>query len=231
MSRHRAHACHPHHHGCHGHHGPSHGDGPFHHHPFPFIIMSRRRFQRGHCPHPPHGPPPWVLELIGAHQRPERGEVRWLVLEAIEGEPKHGYAIIQAIAERSRGAYKPSPGSIYPLLQMLEEMELVECTAEGQRKLYSLTEAGRAELDERREEIEQSWSRLGGDFGWTEAFDFHSLGRRVRRTMRAIRMGVRRGRIGPEEIRRIKSIFDQALGDVEAILRGAAPADQPAGEE
>jgi DNA-binding PadR family transcriptional regulator len=222
MSLHRTHSCH------HGHHD-------WHPHPpFPFAAMSRRRFQRGHCPHPPpvhHGPPPWVLELIGAHQRPERGEVRWLVLEALEGEPKHGYAIIQAIAERSKGAYKPSPGSIYPLLQLLEEMELVESVAEGKRKLYSLTEAGRAELDEHREELDQSWARLGGDFGWTEAFDFHSLGRRVRRTMRAIRTGVRRGRIGSDEIRQIKSIFDQALGDVEAILKGTASAKQPADEE
>ena len=172
-----------------------------------------------------------MLELIGARGRPERGEVRWLVLEALEDGPKHGYGIIQAITDRSKGAYKPSPGSIYPTLQLLEEMELVECTRDGSRKVFSLTDAGRAELDEHREELEQSWARLGGDFGWTEAFDFHALGMRVRRTMRAIRIGVRRGRIGQPEIKRIKAIFDAALDEIEAILKGQAPTQEVAGEE
>jgi DNA-binding PadR family transcriptional regulator len=213
MSRTHAHACPP----C---------------HPFPHVMMTRRRFHRGRPPMPPHhGPPPWVLEMIGARGRPERGEVRWLVLEALEGGPKHGYGIIQHIEERTKGAYKPSPGSIYPTLQLLEEMELVACVREGSRKLYSLTDTGRAELADHCDDVKQSYSRLGGDFGWTEAFDFHALGMRVRRTMRAIRMGVRRGRIGAPEIQRIKAVFDQALDEIEAILKGQAPAEGPAGEE
>lgn len=213
MSRPHAHACHP----C---------------HPFPVVMMTRRRFHRGPHPMPPHhGPPPWVLEMLGARGRPERGEVRWLVLEALEDGPKHGYGIIQAIEERTKGTYKPSPGSIYPTLQLLEEMELVGCTRDGSRKVYGLTDAGRAELDGHRDEVEQSYARLGGDFGWTEAFDFHALGMRVRRTMRAIRIGVRRGRIGAPEIQRIKAVFDQALGEIEAILKGGAQMQEPAGEE
>ncbi len=222
MSRHHAHACQPDH--------PHRWNAPP---PFPFMMMSRRRYTRGRCapPPPPHGPPPWVLELIGARGRPERGEVRWLVLEALESGPKHGYGIIQAISDRTKGAYKPSPGSIYPTLQMLEEMELVDRSRDGSRKVYGLTDAGRAELDEHRDEVEQSYARLGGDFDWTEAFDFHTLGRRVRRTFRAIRMGVRRGRIGPAEIQRIKAIFDAALTEVEAILKGQAPVKEPVGQE
>ncbi len=194
-------------------------------HPFPFVKMSRRRFHRGRCSSPPphHGPPPWVLEMIGARGRPERGEVRWLVLEALEDGPKHGYGIIQVVEERTKGAYKPSPGSIYPTLQLLEEMELVDCSPDGSRKVFGLTDAGRAELEEHRDEVEQSYARLGGDFRWTEAFDFHALGRRVRKTMRAIRIGVRRGRVGPQEIQRIKAAFDRALGEIDAILRGEAP--------
>ena len=212
MSRTHAHTCHP-------------------RHPFPFVKMSRRRFHRGRPPMPPHGPPPWVLEMLGARNRPERGEVRWLVLEALEDGPKHGYGIIQAITDRSKGAYKPSPGSIYPTLQLLEEMELVDRERDGSRKVYSLTDAGRAELDSHRDELEQSWARLGGDFDWTEAFDFHALGMRVRRTMRAIRMGVRRGKIGQQEILLIKAVFDQALDEIEAILKGRTPTQRPANEE
>jgi DNA-binding PadR family transcriptional regulator len=194
-------------------------------HPHPFMHMTRRRF-RGRHPMHPHGPPPWVLEMIGARGRPERGEVRWLVLEALESGPKHGYGIIGVIEERTKGAYKPSPGSIYPTLQLLEEMELVACSRDGSRKLYELTDAGRAELEGRRDEVEQSYTRLGGDFGWTEAFDFHSMGMRVRRTMRAIRVGVRRGRIGQAEIKRIKAVMDRALGEIESILKGEGATEE-----
>jgi len=220
MSRTHAHTCH---------HGHPHGWPS--HHPFPVILMSRRRFHGRCAPPQPHGPPPWVLELIGARGRPERGEIRWLVLEALESGPTHGYGIIQAITDRSKGTYKPSPGSIYPTLQLLEEMELVECTRDGTRKVYALTDAGLAELEEHRDELEQSWTRLGGDFGWTEAFDFHALGMRVRRTMRAIRIGVRRGRIGQPEIKRIKAVFDAALTEIEGILKGQAPVQEPGTEE
>jgi DNA-binding PadR family transcriptional regulator len=208
MSRTHAHACHP-------------------RHPFPFVMMSRHRFHRGHPPMPHHhGPPPWVLEMLGARGRPERGEVRWLVLEALEDGPKHGYGIIQAIEQRTKGSYKPSPGSIYPTLQLLEEMDLVQCAQDGSRKVYELTDTGRAELEAHRDEVDQSYARLGGDFGWTEAFDFHALGMRVRHTMRAIRMGVRRGRVGQGEIRHIKAVFDRALDEIEAILKGQAPAEE-----
>jgi len=193
-----------------------------HPHPFPFAFMARMRGHGDDCcgPRPPFGPPPWILDLIGARGRPERGEVRWLVLEALEDGPKHGYAIIQAIEERSKGAYKPSPGSVYPTLQMLEELDLVQVQAEGSRKLYALTEAGRKELEEHRPELEDCCERLDDGVGWSEAFDFHGLGHRVRRTLHAIHAGVRRGRIGTAELKRIKEVLDQALSEVDAILKG-----------
>jgi DNA-binding PadR family transcriptional regulator len=84
------------------------------------------------------GPPP----------RPERGVVRYLILDAIRDQPRHGYEIIQAIGEKSHGAYRPSPGVVYPTLQMLEEMQLARAEARDERKAYSLTESGAAELKE-----------------------------------------------------------------------------------
>ncbi len=59
----------------------------------------------------------------------------------------HGYEMIQEIAERSGGAWKPSPGSVYPTLQMLEDEGLIESASEGGKKLFSLTEAGLAEAE------------------------------------------------------------------------------------
>jgi DNA-binding PadR family transcriptional regulator len=72
-----------------------------------------------------------------------RGDIRTAILSALAEEPMHGYQIIQAIESRTGGAWKPSPGSIYPTLQLLADEELVTSEQVGERKVYSLTEAGR----------------------------------------------------------------------------------------
>ncbi len=79
----------------------------------------------------------------------------------------HGYEMIQEIAERSGGAWKPSPGSVYPTLQLLEDEGLIVSESEGGKKLFSLTGAGRAAADE------------GADAPWEEAsrgVDWEALG-------------------------------------------------------
>lgn len=73
-----------------------------------------------------------------------RGDIRTAILVALTEQPMHGYQIIQAIETRTDGAWKPSPGSIYPTLQLLADEGLVSSEQVGERKVYSLTEAGRA---------------------------------------------------------------------------------------
>lgn len=72
-----------------------------------------------------------------------RGDIRTAILVALTEEPMHGYQIIQAIEKSTNGAWKPSPGSIYPTLQLLADEGLVSAEQVGERKVYSLTEAGR----------------------------------------------------------------------------------------
>lgn len=74
-----------------------------------------------------------------------RGDVRAAILALLAEAPMHGYQIIQQIEERSGGAWKPSPGSVYPTLQLLTDEGVIEVEEAGGRKTYSLTEAGRAE--------------------------------------------------------------------------------------
>ena len=76
-----------------------------------------------------------------------RGDVRAAVLAILAEKPMHGYQIIQEIEERSGGAWKPSPGSVYPTLQMLADEGLIAADEAGGKKTYSLTDAGRAEVD------------------------------------------------------------------------------------
>jgi DNA-binding PadR family transcriptional regulator len=106
--------------------------------------------------------------------------VRASILALLKDRPMHGYEMIQEIAERSGGAWKPSPGSVYPTLQLLEDEGLIASEAEGGKKLFSLTAAGReaAEAGPEAPWEEASrgvdWEALGeirqAGFGLMEAF-------------------------------------------------------------
>src|SRR5689334_3449689 len=94
------------------------------------------------------GRPWWAGAMDEPTPRAERGEIRYLVLDAIRERPRHGYEVIQHIEQRASGTYRPSPGVIYPTLQMLEELghaRIVE--AEG-RKAYEITDEGRKDLEQ-----------------------------------------------------------------------------------
>ena len=83
--------------------------------------------------------------------RAPRGDVRAAVLMLLAEEPMHGYQLMQAIADRSGGAWTPSPGAVYPAISLLEDEGLVTVTAESGRKLVTLTDAGREHVESRRE--------------------------------------------------------------------------------
>ena len=89
-----------------------------------------------------------------------QGHIRLLVLSLIEAEPRHGYDLIKQIEEMSGGAYAPSPGVIYPTLTLLEEAGYAATTSEGNKKLYTITEEGKAHLDENRGQAAMIVDRL-----------------------------------------------------------------------
>lgn len=89
----------------------------------------------------------------GRRGRAQRGDVRAAVLRLLGTEPMHGYQLMEAIAERTGGAWRPSPGAIYPTISQLEDEGLVTVEKEGGRKLVSLTDAGRAYIDDPGNEL------------------------------------------------------------------------------
>ena len=84
------------------------------------------------------------------------GDVRLVALYLIEQQPRHGYDLIKAVEERSGGVYSPSPGIVYPALTYLEEAGYVTSAPDGNKKLYTITEEGRAHLNANREGIEST---------------------------------------------------------------------------
>src|SRR4051794_3291860 len=93
--------------------------------------------------------------------RARRGDVRAAILLALEDAPMHGYQLIQEIDERSGGVWRPSAGAIYPALALLEDEGLVTIAVDGGRKMASLTDAGRAYIEDNREALGDPFSVQG----------------------------------------------------------------------
>jgi DNA-binding PadR family transcriptional regulator len=92
-----------------------------------------------------HGPAGFGGPFFGPGRRAGRGDIRAAILALLAEEPMHGYQVIQVISERSGGNWTPSPGSVYPTLQQLEDEGLIEPAAsESGRRVFTLTDAGRA---------------------------------------------------------------------------------------
>ncbi|KAB1987192.1 PadR family transcriptional regulator [Streptomyces triticiradicis] len=124
---------------------------------------------------PGFGPGPWGGRggRGGPRGRARRGDVRASILALLKDRPMHGYEMIQEIAERSGGAWKPSPGSVYPTLQLLEDESLIASEAEGGKKLFSLTESGRSAADEGPD---APWEEAGRGVDWETLHEIRQAG-------------------------------------------------------
>ncbi|QEV16919.1 PadR family transcriptional regulator [Streptomyces alboniger] len=109
----------------------------------------------------------------GPRGRARRGDVRASILALLKDRPMHGYEMIQEIAERSGGAWKPSPGSVYPTLQLLEDEGLISSASEGGKKLFSLTDAGREAAGEGPE---APWEEAGRGVDWETLNEIRQAG-------------------------------------------------------
>jgi DNA-binding PadR family transcriptional regulator len=117
--------------------------------------------------------------------------VRAAVLVLLEEQPRNGYQLIQELTERSNEAWRPSPGSIYPVLQQLEDEGLVEAKVEGTGRTYGLTEAGISLVAEQREQLGKPWE--SADLGAS------GPGRELMGTARQVAMAARQVMVAGSE--------------------------------
>lgn len=151
------------------------------------------------------------------------GDLRLMLLALIAEKPRHGYELIKEIEQKFGGAYSPSPGSIYPTLTLLEEMDHVRAaTTEGARKLFEITAQGKAFLDENRATLDGVMARMGlaarhmSGRAWPES---------VHQAMHTLKHALllRPGEWTEAEATRVQKIIEQA---VEAISNGR-PSEEP----
>src|SRR4051794_32051780 len=99
-------------------------------------------------------------DMIRAGRMLATGDLRLIALALIAEQPRHGYEIIKVLEDKTEGWYSPSPGIVYPTLTWLEEVGYVTSQADGAKKLYSITEEGRANLAENRDFVDAVLERL-----------------------------------------------------------------------
>ena len=158
-------------------------------------------------------------------RRAPRGNVRNAVLALLAEEPLHGYAVIGLLAERSGGLWRPSPGSVYPVLAQLQEGGLVTAEEADGRKVFALTDAGRAHVAEHADELREPWTAAGSrhrDRAVTLFDTMRGLGGAVREVARG----------GSEaQVEAARSVLDGARRSIYRILAedpaDQSPADQP----
>jgi DNA-binding PadR family transcriptional regulator len=135
-----------------------------------------RRGRPHHGGHRGFGGPPFGPGGFGPRAR--RGDVRAALLVLLAEEPRNGYGLMQEIESRSGGVWRPSPGSVYPALQQLEDEGLVKAVDSGGRKQYELTDDGRAYVDEHRDTLAAPWDDVAGEMG-SGVFELRSLASQV----------------------------------------------------
>lgn len=143
--------------------------------------------------------------------RMARGDVRTAILTALTEEPMHGYQIIQAVEARSGGAWKLSPGSVYPTLQLLADEGLVVAEQVAERKVYSLTEAGRAVAAETSGATPPWESRMARDVEGVKALS--ASGARLASTVAQFAHGTT-----PAQTAQAVEVLDEARRKLYAIL-------------
>lgn len=147
----------------------------------------------------------------------EQGDLKLVVLKLLDEKPRHGYEIIKALEEKTGGMYSPSPGAVYPTLTLLEELGYARAVDEGNgRKIYEITDAGRAHLAEHRSTAEDVFERVsnvagaGAEMFGELATAFGGLGRAAFKT-------ASKQRGDREVLRRIRNILERAEREIHEL--------------
>jgi DNA-binding PadR family transcriptional regulator len=194
------------------------------------LAGGRRHGQRRHHPHFP-APPDAVsgARTRGGHPRgagrgrAHRGDVRTALLLLLAEQPMHGYQLMQAITERTSGAWRPSPGAIYPTLSQLEDEGLIDTLAQGGRKLATLTDAGQAYLhthgDAMPDPFAEFTARSGG-------------GSDLRGALEELRYPTRQLALGdPQQAQAALRVLTEARRSLYLILAGTPTPEREASEQ
>ena len=180
--------------------------------------------RHGHGPHGPggFGPGAWSgpRGWGGRRRRMRRGDVRAALLVLLAESPHTGYGLMEEIERRSSGAWRPSPGSVYPTLQQLQDEGLVQTEEGTGRHPYDLTADGRAYVEEHRDQLGEPWAKLAEGIG-EERLELRGLvGQVGAATFQVLSAG------DEAQVTRAKQLLEQTRRGLYRILAGDEPGDE-----
>jgi len=183
---------------------------------FRFSPRGRHPFDRPFWRGGPFGGDPFD-EDGGGRRRQRRGDIKYALLELLAEQPRHGYELIKELEQRYGGFYRPSPGSVYPTLQLLEdEGHLTSETVDGKR-VYTITDSGRQLLEEQRsqrEEAEPKPHRHG--FRGRGGPELHALRESGMGLVASVMQVAQHGT--PEQLQAVLKVLDNARREIYTIL-------------
>lgn len=163
------------------------------------------------------GPGVFGFGGLGPKRRMKKGDLKFILLRLLADEPMHGYELIRRLEEESRGLYSPSPGSVYPTLQLLEDQGLVSSQQSDGKRVYRITDDGRAF-------VEQHASRTRDIFGRFVHFGERFTGAEMREVTRSFihlaQVSFDRsvgGEADPDTLKRVKEVLDSAAREIETL--------------
>lgn len=156
-----------------------------------------------------HGPP--------MHHPFQKGDLKYVILSLIKDKPRYGYEVMKALEEKSRGFYAPSPGVVYPTLQMLEEMGYASATERDGRKVYRITEEGSQFLAENKDLADALHRQMRHHW---DPEKMQAMGQIMEEVMkfRGLMWSKLHG-AAPEKLEEVRKVLVQAYDEIEAILK------------
>lgn len=145
----------------------------------------------------------------------EHRDLRFVLLALIADQPRHGYELIKELEARTGGAYRPSPGVIYPTLSLLEDEGFVRPTApDASRKQYEITDEGRQALEENRAGVEAVFARMS-EAAQRSSASAPRIGRAMANLGMAVQQRLAGPELSPEALDRIVALIDETAAAVE----------------
>jgi DNA-binding PadR family transcriptional regulator len=168
------------------------------------------------------GGPPWQNWGLGGGpgfkwKFFDRGDLKFVILRLLQSKPMHGYEVMRALEEESGGCYRASAGSVYPTLQMLEDQGFVTSAEVGGKKVYSITDAGRAHLKDNSDVIDDITERVSDFTNRYFRTEMRDVGKAFSRFAQAAFERTVKWPGDPDVIQQIKDIIERATHDIEGV--------------
>ena len=146
----------------------------------------------------------------------QKGDLKYVILDLLKDKPRHGYEVIRELEGMSHGLYTPSPGAVYPTLQMLEELGYAKATERDGKKIYTITEEGIAFLEERKDSADEVRSQIKHRWSFKNIGkmammmkEYHALEHLLTRALRSQ---------DAEKMKRVRQVLSDTYKEIEAIM-------------